>query len=131
MACFRRGQRVRIVKGSYKKNVTGTCIEACGKVSCRVKVDHDIASKRTIRLSSIEPFFPNGETFQNGNDIMDNGRSPYKSDWATRSKMRQEEDVERKQRKAGAEKALEKLENMRAMMDEMEKQIRNIINDNN
>jgi hypothetical protein len=58
MADFCKGQRVRIVAGTYKDNGAGTYIEACGKISCRVKVDGDKVQERTLRLSSIEAFKP-------------------------------------------------------------------------
>jgi hypothetical protein len=53
-----KGQKVRIVGGFYKKYGTGTYIEACGRISCRVKVDGDKQAERTLRLSSIQPFPP-------------------------------------------------------------------------
>jgi SMC interacting uncharacterized protein involved in chromosome segregation len=83
MAELNKGQRVRIVGGVYSKYRTGTYIEKCGKVSCRVKVDGDKVQERTLRLTSIEPFLP---SFSNGADSEYSGAKSTRSgqDKATR-----------------------------------------------
>jgi hypothetical protein len=78
MGPFYKGQRVRIVHGSYKSNGSGTYIDECGKVSCRVNVDHDIPSERTIRLASIKPFAPSPASFRKGSASATDSGETYK-----------------------------------------------------
>jgi hypothetical protein len=77
MGPFYKGQRVRIVHGSYKSNGGGTYIDECGKVSCRVNIDNDAAKERTIRLASILPFAPSPSSSQKGNVGGTDGGDPY------------------------------------------------------
>jgi hypothetical protein len=55
MAGFTKGQRVRIVAGTYQKFGFGTFIGTYGKVMCSVMVDGDTRQQRNIWLSSIRP----------------------------------------------------------------------------
>jgi hypothetical protein len=87
MADFCKGQRVRIVAGTYKNNGAGTYIEACGKVSCRVKVDGDNVQERTLRLGSIEAFKPIFSSFRKS-PMGENSSSSYYKEPKTTSQSR-------------------------------------------
>ena len=55
MSLYKKGQRIRIIKGTYAGKGYGTYLREAGQVSCCVKVDNDSVQERTIRLTSIEP----------------------------------------------------------------------------
>jgi hypothetical protein len=131
MGFFFKGQRVRIVAGSYKKNGTGTFIDECGKCSCRVKVDHDIASERTIRLASIKEFPPSKSSFRKGSV---SGNSPYEGSgqWSpSRTKLYQQkaEQAERSAKKKKKEAILRELRSLKATMLERIKAVEKEITD--
>ena len=50
---FKKGEKVLIIRGSYKKNKSGTFIRYAGDVSADVAVKGDAATERCLRLSSI------------------------------------------------------------------------------
>jgi hypothetical protein len=116
MADFYKGQRVRIVAGSYKINGAGIYIEACGKASCRVKVNGDTQQERTIRLSSIQPFSPGK------NGLQSSGESQSAS--AATSAY---EDGDRKDRRAAMLMEIRSLKtSMMQRIDALEEQIMNL-----
>lgn len=117
MAELTEGQRVRIVRGSYKKNGAGTYIEACGKVSCRVKVDGDNQQERTLRLSSIELFSPSFNAFRNNSFNAFRNNSNSTSD-ADDNKHKDEEESRRLVKKL--------LHELQAKVDELQRIIDNM-----
>jgi hypothetical protein len=135
MGPFYKGQRVHIVAGSYKKNGAGTYIEECGKVSCRVKVDHDIASERTIREASIRAISPAKSSFWR-HPTEGDGTTPYEGSgqWSpTRTKLYRQkaEQAERSAKKKKKEEILRELKSLKATMLERIKAVEKEIMDLN
>jgi hypothetical protein len=52
---YHKGDRVRIISGSYKKHLYGTFIRYSGTVKACVKVDNDTQQERNLNRSSIRP----------------------------------------------------------------------------
>ena len=96
MGRFHNGQRVRIVKGTYKSKGAGTYIAECGRFSCRVNIDNDAPHERTIRESSIRAFSPSPSSFRKGSvsgdsndsNVKDSGRWSPKKTKAYEGKMK-------------------------------------------
>jgi hypothetical protein len=134
MGTFYKGQRVRIVAGSYKTFGTGTYIEECGKVSCRVKIDHDIASERTIREASIRAFPPAKSSFRKSSVNGDSSEDAYEGSgqWSpTRTKLYRQkaEQAERATKKKKKEAILRELKSLKATMLERIKAVEKEIMD--
>jgi hypothetical protein len=110
MAKLRKGQPLRIVEGVYIRYHTGTFIEKCGKVSCRVKIDGDNVQERTLRLTSIEAYFSN----------CDNCKSTSTSKDTTRPDEATSKD------EATRESLLREIRSLKLTMKALEKQIMSI-----
>lgn len=121
MADFYKGQRVRILTGTYRQNGGGIYIEACGKVSCRVKVNGDNQQERTLRLSSIEPFSPIFSSFRKSavNDLGEDNDNIYKEQWKKKTDSRLLLETMMAATREDIKKLQERLEEMQRIMDNM------------
>jgi hypothetical protein len=59
---YKKGDRVRIVAGKYKKNGYGIYLGKYGTVMCSIEVQGDSRSHRNIWLTSIKPIAPQEST---------------------------------------------------------------------